>query len=121
LNQFQLGLDPKEHLTSEEVSLRAMGLTLQPHVIVSYENLDKFETVRSAAYAVIQSNLYYEMASVLAAVESCFKTTLVMNVSYPAAAKSSWIFVQTGIFDISTKHDDMRSKVLELSTQIKGD
>jgi hypothetical protein len=54
-----------------------MGLALQPHVVVVCEDLDKLgATSGSSAYAVVQSNMYYEMASIVAAVDVCLKAAL---------------------------------------------
>jgi hypothetical protein len=61
----------------------------------------------AVAYAVIQSNLFYQMAPVSAAVELCFKACFVFSLCYSAAAKSTWTFLQVGIFDIKTEHDEV--------------
>jgi hypothetical protein len=106
----------RDHLEKKERHMKTMGLTLQPHVVVVCEDLEKLDTVNgSVAYAVIQSNLFYEMASVLAAADTCFKAAFVMHLNYPVAAKSTWTFIQTAVFNISTEHDgDLGSRILEL-------
>ena len=115
----QPGLDMRDHLLKKESLMKSMGLTLQPHVVVVCEDIGKLDTINgSVAYAVIQSNLYYEMASVLAAADTCFKAAFVLYLNYPVAAKSTWMFIQTGIFNISIKHDgEIGSRVLELLTE----
>jgi hypothetical protein len=51
-----------EHLQAKESAMKAMGLTLQPHVVVICEDIDKLDAVGgSVSSAVIQSNLFYEL------------------------------------------------------------
>ena len=92
-----------------------MGLSLQPHVVVICDDTDKLDTVGgSVSYAIVQSNLYYEMPTLLAAVDTCIKVCFVMNPKYSAGAKSSWLFLQKALFDIHTDDDQCGSKVLQL-------
>lgn len=112
--------DMQNLLLDKERRLKSMGLTLQPHVVVVCDDLDKLDMLNgSVAYAVIQSNLYYQVASVSAAVEVCFKACFVFNLCYSAAAKSTWTFLQVAVFDIKTEHDEVGSRVLELLSEIK--
>jgi hypothetical protein len=93
---------------------------LQPHVVVLCEELSKLDAVGgSIAFSVIQSNLFYEMPSVAAAVDTCLKACFVFNLSYPHAAKSSWVYIHCAVYDISTEMDDLGSKVPQLLADCK--
>lgn len=112
---FQAGLDLQQHLLNKESAMKTMGMSLQPHVVVICNDIDKLDTVGgSVSYAVIQSNLYYQMPTVMSAVDACLKVCFVMNLNYPAGAKSSWLFIQRAVFDITTNSDDAGSKLLQL-------
>jgi len=67
---LQPGLDLQEHL-QKEAALKKMGCTLQPHMVVCEDmnNIDNLDI--SIAYAVIQSNVYYELPTIVAAVDVC--------------------------------------------------
>ena len=90
-----------------------MGLTLQPRVIVICEDINSVDTVDgSIPYAIIQSNLCYELLIIVAAVDVCIKACFVMDLC-------NWGTVimglhQKGLYDIHTRHDDAGSKVLQL-------
>ena len=72
-----------------------MGLTLQPHVIVICEDINSVDTVDgSIPYAIIQSNLYYELLIIVAAVDVCIKACFVMDLSYAVGAQSSWVYIR---------------------------
>jgi hypothetical protein len=96
-----------------------MGLTLQPHVIVICEDIDQLggEVV---VLAVIQSNLFYEVATVMAAIDVCIKACFVMNLMYCHGAKSSWLFLQKALYGINTPNDEKSSKVLQLIADCKA-
>jgi hypothetical protein len=92
-----------------------MGLSLQPHVIVITDDMDKLgANDGTVVLAVVQSNLYYELPTVMAAIDTCIKACFLMNLGYCPGARSSWTFVQKAVYDISTENDDMGSKVLQL-------
>jgi hypothetical protein len=117
---MQPGLNLQQLLVQKETSLKAKGLSLQPHVIVVVSDIEHLDSISdSIAYAVIQSNLFFQMPSLIAALDTCIKACFVMNVSFCHAAKSSWLFVQKCIFDINTQHDNAGSKVLQLVADCK--
>lgn len=87
--------------------MKTLGLSLQPHVVVICEDISQLDGIGgSIAFAVVQSNLFYEMPSVVAAVDACIKACFVFNLSYPAAARLSWVYIQRAVNDISTDLDD---------------
>ena len=109
----------QDHLLEKEALVKQFGLTVQPHVVVICEDIEQLDTIDgSVAYAVIQSNLFYETPSVIAACDACFKAFYVMNVEYPASAKSAWTFVQHAVFEIgdSERHG---LKAIELLTEVR--
>jgi hypothetical protein len=65
-------------------------------------------------YAVIQSNLYFEVPTVMSASDICIKGCFVLNVAYSHGAKSSWLFLQRAVYEIKTAHDEKTSRVLQL-------
>jgi len=94
--------------------LKTMGLTLQPCVIVISEDINNVDTVDgSIPYAIRQSNLYYKLLIIVAAVDVCIKACFVMDLSYAVGAVIMGLH-QQGLYDIHTRHDYAGSKVLQL-------
>lgn len=111
----QLGLDLDEYLHCKEAAMKAMGLALQPHVIVIKDSHDKLGTNDgTVCLAIVQSNMFYEMPTVMAAVDTCPKVCFVKHLNYCPGAKSSWLFAQKAVNDINLASDDTGSKVLQL-------
>lgn len=111
----------EHHLKEKEQNLKKFGLSLQPHVVVICDDFDKLDAVGGgSAFARIQSNLYYEMASIAAAVDLCLKACFVFNLRYPTAAKSTWTFIQLNVFKIATAHDEVASRVMELMSEVNS-
>ena len=91
----------QDHLLEKEVLIKQFELTVQPHVVVIHEDIEQMYTNDgSVAYAVIQSNFFYGTPSVITACDACFKAFYVINLEYPASAKSAWTFIQHAIFEI---------------------
>ena len=54
--------------------MKTMGLPFQPHVVLIMEDTDKIgEKDGAVVIAVVQSNLFYEVPTVMAAVDTCLK------------------------------------------------
>ena len=66
----------------------------------------------------VQSNLLYDVPSVMSAVDMCLKAYILVNLHYCHGAGSSWLFVQKAVYYILTDHDNSRSKVLLLLADI---
>jgi hypothetical protein len=98
--------------------MKAMGLPLQPHVIVIIEDDQKIGSTESVVLAVLQSNVFYEMPTVMAAVDTCIKACFVMQLGYCAGARSAWLFIQKAIFGINLAIDDPGTKLLQLLADI---
>jgi hypothetical protein len=120
---LQPGLDLQAYLFSKEQKLKKLGLTLQPHVVILCEDTDKLGSGPGGcvAYAVIQSNLVYEVPSVMAAVDICIKGCFVLNLHYCHGARSSWLYVQKAVYRITTARDQNTSQVLQLLADAKTD
>ena len=91
-----------------------MGLNLQPHVVVIADDVADIGSSDALVLAVIQSNLYFEVHSVVAGVDICLKSTFVFHLGYGCAAKSSWLFIQKAVFAFETEHDGNNAKVFQL-------
>jgi hypothetical protein len=115
---LQPGLDIVEHLSkkSNELDKKNCG-QLQPHVVV----LSADGTVDNATtfYAIVQGNVFYQVDSVLEAVDTCLKACFVFGLRYPDPSKSSWNFMQKAVFGISTLFDYTNTKLLELLTSVQ--
>lgn len=96
--------------------MKAMGVALQPHVIVITDSPDKLGTKDAVVcLAVVQSNVFfYEMPTVMAVLDACLKVCFVMHLTYCPGAKSSWLFIQKAVYKINLASDDTGSKVLQL-------
>jgi hypothetical protein len=93
---FQPGLDLETHLQRKQESVRKMGLNLQLHLVVLCEDMEKLGSVGGdLVYAVIQSNLYFEVPTVMSAIDMCIESCFVLNVAYSHGVKSSWLFLQS--------------------------
>jgi len=71
------------------------------------------------AYACMHSTVYYEAASVLEAVDIAFKSSFVLGLEYPPAARTSWSFLQKAVYQLSHRFDKIPSKVHELMSDLK--
>jgi len=71
-------------------------------------------------YAVIQGGLFYEVTSVMEAIDICLKSSFVFNLKYPEPAKSTWTFIQKAVFGICSSTDFSSNKLLELLSSVKA-
>jgi hypothetical protein len=111
----QIDTDLKSHLEQKGEKLRKHGFQLQPHVVILAEKVDEWES-RYIAYACLHSSVFYEAATMMEAVDIALKSTFVFGLQFPAAAHTSWSFIQRAVYGISTKFDRIPSKALELMT-----
>jgi len=100
LLMFQPGIDLHGYLEEKATDLMRRNCgQMQPHVIVLHT--DHVDTV----FAVVQSGLFYEVGSVIEAVDSCIKSCFVFGLKYPQPSRSSWTFIQKAGFGLSTQSD----------------
>jgi hypothetical protein len=91
---------------------------LQPHLLVTAED----EHLRRAImHAVIQGNLFYVVDSIFEAVALCLKACFDFNLDYPLPTRSTWSFLQTAGFEISTTNHLKANRLMELLTRVKYD
>jgi len=107
-----------QHLQFKADFMVSKHLKLQPHVVVVLNGKSDTDLFKAscAYYACINSSTYYETASLLEAVDVCFKSTFVFSLEFSPASKSSWTYLQRAVYEITTDYDQMGSKVLELIT-----
>lgn len=108
----------EQYLLTKECHLRKMGLHLQPHVVVVCENVTDIENNEGVVLAVIQSNLFFQVPSIVTGIDVCFKACFVFHVGFANASKSSWLFLQKAVYAIDTEHDGDNTKVLQLMADI---
>ena len=60
----------EQYLIAKESNLKKMG---QPHVVVICDNLSEIGFWDCVTLAVIQSNVYYDIPSVLSGIDTCLK------------------------------------------------
>ena len=111
----------QSHLEEKAAFLQAKGdLNLQPHVVVICDDLEKLHRPNGCiAYAVIQTDVFFEFHSLLEAVETCLKAIFVFNLQFPTASHMSWFFLQKAIFQITSKFDRVCRKVTQLLQDTK--
>ena len=115
---LQPGLDLQEHLLQKEAALKKVGCTLQPHVVVVCEDINNMDNLNiSIAYTVIQSNVYYELPTVVPAVLKC---ALWWIWTMQSGQSCHWSTCKKD-YDIHTRHDDAGSKVLQLQLTLLSD
>lgn len=85
------------------------GFTAQPIPIV-LGSIDQID----ACYVNVNT-VFYKVDSISKAVDLTFKVYHVLEAQYPPEAKLVWLFIQQGIFEIFTEHDD---KFVCVSTMI---
>lgn len=112
--------DLRGFLENKANRLSRFGYQLQPHVVVLAQSEDWFSgTGTYAVYTCVHSSMYYEATSVLEAVDIAFKSCFVLGLQYPAAAHTTWSFVQKAVFGITHRFDRIPSKVTELMSDLK--
>jgi len=113
---LQPALDLQTHIEKKAEGLAKHRCNVQPHVVILGDLKDIDNTV---SYAVLHSTVYYEAASFMDAVDICMKAMFVFGLDFPAAAHSTWSFVQRGVYGLATKYDRVPSKVLELMSDVQ--
>ena len=89
---------------------------MQPHVVVISEDN---KMINATYYAVLTELVYYETVTMIEAVDIAYKACFVLGLDFPHAANSSWMFLEKGIYNMTSKYDRVPSKVLELVTELK--
>lgn len=75
------------------------GEKLQPYIVF-------VETDSQVTYFYIVINkFFYKVESALKAIDICFKSFFVFNLHYTPQCEQIWYFIQTFIYEITTKFD----------------
>ena len=101
---------------AEMLKSKVGALTLEPHVVVIASDAE--ELWLQPTYAVIGPQLYYRVDSIPQAVDLIIKACFLFDVNFPAAARSSWIFIQRAIFGIVATDDIVSSRTQELLSSV---
>ena len=94
------------------------GLALEPHVIVIGSLATGDAINQLPVFAVLGPKVYFQVASIPQAVDVILKAAFVFDIKYPSAARSSWTFIQSAIYGISTDADVLSVKVNVLLSDI---
>lgn len=111
----------QSHLEEKAAFIQEKGnLRLQPHVVVICNDVSKIAQGNGCiAYAVVQTDFYYEFHSIIEAMELCLKAVFVFNLQFPNAAYMSWLYLQRAVLGITSKFDRECGKVSQLLQDIK--
>ena|SRR5664279_1159188 len=114
---FQPGLDLGDYLARKGHELQTKNCgCFGPHVLVLSDADDR----DVAVYSVIQGNLFFEMNSIIEAIDACIKASFVFGLSYPLSARCSWTFVQQMVFGVNTDDDIQSTKLIERVAYVKS-
>jgi len=102
-----------ERLENQREHLKALGLQQQPQLVV----IGPIENPRQ--YLIVIDNFHYDVPSPLKAVEVLFKIYQALHARYPPEADHLWLFIQKGIYDISTKYDKAYTSVTSRLAEFK--
>lgn len=88
-------------LVKEEARKTAemLKITLQPYIVI----LGSVNEVKENYVQV--DDILYKTNSTLEAIDVCFKTFHVFQVSYPLMSEHLWMLIQKGIYNVNTKWD----------------
>lgn len=90
----------QEAITRRKEKYIKLGLTLQPMVIVVGPNINDINQ-----YFVTVDDTYYELHSIVVAVDCCFKIIHALNAEYPTESLPVWSFIQKAFYKIRTTYD----------------
>lgn len=117
-NSFILHVTNARSLDSElenhKEALRKQGSSLQPLIVVVGP------LAAPQQYFVVINNLKYQCETVLDAVQTAFQSFFVIDLNYPAAAETIWLFFQVAVFGISLETDRPIDAINILKTQIEN-
>lgn len=78
-----------------------LKITLQPYIVI----LGSLSEVKETYVQV--DDILYKTNSTLEAIDVCFKTFHVFQVSYPLMSEHLWMLIQKGIYNVNTKWDSI--------------
>ncbi|XP_060881767.1 uncharacterized protein LOC132953264 [Metopolophium dirhodum] len=90
----------QEAITRRKEKYVKLGLTLQPMVIVVGPKISEINQ-----YSVTVDDTFYELHSIVSAVDCCFKVIHALNAEYPTECLPIWTFIQKDFYKIKTTYD----------------
>lgn len=84
-------------------------ITLQPFLIGLGKDLFNIQQ-----YLMYNDGIFLKFDSIVAAIDSCFKSFFVFDISYPKQCQNFWIFIQRVIFEIVLDFDEITPSFLRV-------
>jgi len=84
-------------------------LTLQPQAVI----VESSDTDIKRSFVIVDT-IYYEIETPLKAIDIAIKCIHSLHAEYPKESEQVYLFLQTGIYNISTKYDKKFSAVSTL-------
>ncbi|XP_076279767.1 uncharacterized protein LOC143208808 [Lasioglossum baleicum] len=96
----------------EAMSLRK--LTVQPYIIAVGPSLGSIE-----AFYVSVDEVLYKVPTAFDAIDVCFKTFHVFNISYPSESHHLWYLIQRQLYKLETKFDRPIGYIIDVLTALR--
>ncbi|KAL5245948.1 hypothetical protein ACI65C_013356 [Semiaphis heraclei] len=87
-------------ITHRRDKLVGLGHTLQPFIIIVVPTLKEISN-----YLVVVDNIFYQLNSIVASVDCCFKIIITLNAEYSVECETVWYFIQKGFYNLQTPFD----------------
>ena len=101
----------QEHLEKRKEILYGLKLTVQPFAAVIGEIENPSQIL------VVLDSYFYEVESVLKAVDVTFKCIHALHVDYPPEADQMWLFLQHYVYGFKTRFDKHHSNSSSLGNR----
>ncbi|XP_066597095.1 uncharacterized protein [Prorops nasuta] len=108
-------VDVEAAISRREKKMKKLGMTVQPFIIVQSTTLDKVDKI----FVSISSHIY-DVPSMIKALEVCFKSFIVFDLSYPPEGEHLWTYIQWMIYDIYTKYDGKYPNVMSMINRVRS-
>lgn len=105
----------KKTLSERHQQLLKQGITPQPYVVIVGEDLLNVVSY----YVVLNPDVFYNCPGILAAVDACFKMKWALNLQYPPCSYAAWLFLQRGLYKMSSPDDNVTAPVESLVTDCR--
>jgi len=71
-------------------------------------------------YLVVVDGFFYDVPSIMKAVDVAFKSFFALRVHYPPESRHIWLFLQKYVYKLSTKDDPKIGGTLDIGTKYKN-
>lgn len=113
--------DLEATITLRKEKMASLGYTVQPYIIIIGTSIadihTRYTVINNVKYSST-SSIRYESASIIHAVDVCFKILFALNAEYPAESSNIWYFIQKGLYKLTTKYDKVYTSVNSLMTDL---